>query len=146
ADKKTWWDKHPIDGTDVNENKIGPYGGHRFDGVYRPIDNPVSDKEAFSSDEYEFESDNTEFKNAGYTKVGNEFGFESGNSEFKFENGGYTKAGDEFEFEEEFENFEQGYENESSDTGEFENPNEEYEFESADISEFENSSLAEETM
>lgn len=36
-DKSTgkWWDIHPIDGTNVNENSIGPYKGHPIKGMYR---------------------------------------------------------------------------------------------------------------
>jgi len=36
-DKSTgkWWDIHPIDGTKVNENSIGPYKGHPIKGMYR---------------------------------------------------------------------------------------------------------------
>jgi V8-like Glu-specific endopeptidase len=36
-DKSTgkWWDIHPIDGTKVNENSIGPYRGHPIKGMYR---------------------------------------------------------------------------------------------------------------
>ena len=30
-----WWDIHPIDGTKVNENSIGPYMGHPIKGMYR---------------------------------------------------------------------------------------------------------------
>ena len=30
-----WWDIHPIDGTNVNENSIGPYNEHPIEGMYR---------------------------------------------------------------------------------------------------------------
>jgi hypothetical protein len=30
-----WWDIHPIDGTKVNENSIGPYKEHPIKGMYR---------------------------------------------------------------------------------------------------------------
>ncbi|MEO8151361.1 MAG: type VI secretion system tube protein TssD [Bacteroidia bacterium] len=117
TDTKIWWDKHPIDGTDVNENKIGPYGGHRFQGVYRPRTS-AADKEVFTTGEYEFEEEN-EFEDSNETtEKWNEY--ESDNSEFEFENLNY--GNEEFE-EADHEEFENEFESTNENDQEFEDAN-----------------------
>ena len=32
----TWWDIHPVSGSKVHENAIGPYDGHPIHGMFRP--------------------------------------------------------------------------------------------------------------